>query len=633
MPLLIVILEVLGCLGFGALTLRACGVLSRLSPFERLTWSFAIGFGVTGWLVFFLGWSGCLSQWPLGGLLVIGCACLAALLSGPKPLQWPALTRLDWLGIALIAVVFLFDLTEALSPPADADSLAYHFATPKRLLQIGALDFVPRAVDGAAPLLVQMTYVPALGLGGEKALMLWTMLSGWGAGALIFTTARRFVSRGWAMLIALLVLTTPAVIYGGGTGQVEVRATLFVLVAALCVAEAAKTSLARYALIAGLMAGFYAGTKYLGLLFVVSAGVVLLLSAFSSGRAVRHAAVFSVGAILAGFQWYFWNWLHSGDPIFPFLVGRLGIGDVSLWPADYQKWFESGFFDVERAVPSSVWWLFAYPVKATFAGAPEFESARTGLGPFLALVAPLALLGAYQVRQRLLTSPLVILMAIGILFYVLWFLTGSSQRIRHLVPIYALIVIPMATAAVRYSSEHGLKTLLSTIVGVTLVIQLAGHAVYSANYTRYVLGAETREAFLHRNITAFDLVDWVNRNLDQADQLFTTQRQLIYFLAVPVLYGHQYLDARVDLRAEAAPDRLLAQLRKQAVTHVMLAHGMAGAERVLSPVDLIWEPLKKAACMTLLYSGEFTNITSRALAVRDGRFVAEIYVLRESCRL
>ena len=82
-----------------------------------------------------------------------------------------------WALLAMLAFVLACDLCEGLAPPADADSLAYHFALPKQFLSAGHLQFVPRAVDGAVPLLPQMTYLVALGLGGERAMTLWTMVS------------------------------------------------------------------------------------------------------------------------------------------------------------------------------------------------------------------------------------------------------------------------------------------------------------------------------------------------------------------------------------------------------------------------------------------------------------------------
>ena len=76
-----------------------------------------------------------------------------------------------------------------------------------------------------------MTYLPAYGLGGELALTMWTMISGWGAAGLIYSFLRQWTNNKWALVITLVYMTTPAVVFGGGSGHVEVRMILFLLLA------------------------------------------------------------------------------------------------------------------------------------------------------------------------------------------------------------------------------------------------------------------------------------------------------------------------------------------------------------------------------------------------------------------
>ncbi len=203
----VVFLQALCCLGLGAAILRLFRITDALSPGERLTWAFAVGFGALGWLLFFLGVAGRFSAGPLLILLVTG-ACGSVLLRGSaapsKRVDSPSsFGAADFVLMAGMAIAVGFNLLEGLAPPADADTLAYHFALPKQFLQAGTLEFVPRAVDGAVPLLVQMTYVPVLGLGGEGALTLWTMVSEWAATALVFVVCRRRLDRRWSLATAL----------------------------------------------------------------------------------------------------------------------------------------------------------------------------------------------------------------------------------------------------------------------------------------------------------------------------------------------------------------------------------------------------------------------------------------------
>ncbi|MFQ5695500.1 MAG: hypothetical protein ACE5HB_05890, partial [Terriglobia bacterium] len=210
-----VVLVFAASLGAGAVVLAAVGVLGDLRRGEAVAWSFAAGFGVIGWLVFFpaalghIAWAEmlALSLVAAAGMILLRRAAPAA-----RPSQSP-----DWIGRTLlcaIAVALVFDVLEGVSPPADADSLTYHFALPKQFLAAGRLEFVPRA-EGLVPLLPQMTYLLALGLGGEQALTLWTMVSSWMVSALLFVLCRRYLSLNWSLAAALIYLTTPAVLYGG----------------------------------------------------------------------------------------------------------------------------------------------------------------------------------------------------------------------------------------------------------------------------------------------------------------------------------------------------------------------------------------------------------------------------------
>ena len=135
------------CLGAGAALLRLLRVAADHQGWEGVIWSFAAGFGTVGWLGFFLAATGWLST----SQLIIFCAVcslgvvyfrpgsLSIEIAGP----WTPRTCLLLLAAAIVAVI---SVMQGISPPTDADSLAYHFALPKQFIQYGELEFVPRAV-------------------------------------------------------------------------------------------------------------------------------------------------------------------------------------------------------------------------------------------------------------------------------------------------------------------------------------------------------------------------------------------------------------------------------------------------------------------------------------------------------
>ncbi|CAN0464414.1 unnamed protein product, partial [Discosporangium mesarthrocarpum] len=386
--ILAVSLLAFSCLGYGRLAIRLSGVHSYIADdLEEYALAFALGVGIFGWLVFFPGISGYLSPALFWIICLLGAgSAIAIWLRAGMSIKRPHFSRLELLLLALIVCVALIDVIEGISPPADADSLAYHFALPADFLASGEISFVPRAVSGAIPLLLHMTYAAALGTGGELALTLWVTITGWAAALLLFVMMRRHVSRVWALSVGLVVLTTPAILYGSGNGQTEVRCILFVLASLAFMMSGQQVGRPALFLLAGLCAGFYLGAKYYGLIFVGAAGLVIL---FQRGG-VRNGLLFGAAAMVAGFQWYFWNWLHTGDPVFPTLVNLLAFPDTPFWTRDFGRYFAEtmalGELPLERTVLN---WL-GYPIFSIFNLVEPLEGGRTGFGVFVLLILPLA---------------------------------------------------------------------------------------------------------------------------------------------------------------------------------------------------------------------------------------------------
>ncbi len=130
-----VLLLFAACLGAGAAVLACVRVLGDFDRGEAVAWSFAAGFGVIGWLVFFAAALGHV-RW---GEMVVLCLVAAAGMillrrAAPGPRPPPSPDRIGRALLCAIAVALVFDVLEGVSPPADADSLTYHFALPKHHL-------------------------------------------------------------------------------------------------------------------------------------------------------------------------------------------------------------------------------------------------------------------------------------------------------------------------------------------------------------------------------------------------------------------------------------------------------------------------------------------------------------------
>lgn len=628
MALGIVALELMCCLGLGAVILRLLRIDDEFTPGEHAAFAFVIGFGILGWLIFPLGLLGVLNKSALFGLLLAGSSGVILLRQKKWSLSADRPDGLGWGLSALILAAMLLDLAEGLSPPGDADSLAYHFTAIKHFLDAGRIVFILRPGDGSIPYLTQMTYLPALALGGERALTLWTMVSGWAPAALLFVVSRRHLSQNWSLAATLIFLTTPAMIYGAGTGQIEARLAMFVLVAAWAAARSLETGRLNYAVLAGLAVGFYGGSKYLGLLFAVACGLTLL----AQKRWLAHGLVFSAVTLAAGFQWYAWNGIHTGDPFFPMFFQWLGRDDLLLWSKEQNLFYQQVFMNQDRPLPRTLFWFFLFPFQATLDSPPITEAKAVGLGPFALLVLPFAALGAWKFRNRVPGSRLLIYGAIAFLFYALWFFSGPSQRVRHLLPILPLLLICLTVAAERFSKQGRFQWPLAAAVAATVSFQMFVGAVFSVKYLRYIASDESRESFLLRNIKHYAPVPWINARLSKSDKLFISERQLFYFLEMPYLSGSPSTQSAVNTReGQEDPVILFRQLKAAGITHVLGARGNEG-EKKLSPPAL--ELLSRTNCLDLLNKFEAAGIGSRTFsASTSSKTTLDLFKLNDAACL
>jgi len=604
----------LGCVGYGILALSAVRVGPHTeNAMVRLILSFIIGFGFIGWLLFFPGILGLFHPvlfWSVGG---VGAALLLWQRARFRSLFANlSFTYFEKALLAVIGLVLTLDLLEGISPPADADSLAYHFALPRDFIVNGEIDFVMRAVTGAIPMLIHMTYGAALGTGGELGLTLWTMVTGWAAGFLLYAIVRPHLSRPWALSLLIVFLTTPAVLYGGGSGQVEIRAAAFALAGgAFIVAARRYDSYGLFAL-AGVCAGYFIGAKFFGLAFAGAAGLFVLFSA----NGLKRACVFAIAAVLVGFQWYLWNWIHTDDPVFPMLTNLLQFPDSAYWTQEFGRYFTAMLAHGELPLNRSlVNWLL-YPVYATFNMVVKIEGGRTGFGILVAIILPAAMAGLCN--RNLWRSDFAIPLLIAVEFFTVWFFSGTAQRTRHLLPIYPLLLLGLYPLAVGLARQANLVRPLTAGVAAAVALQLAGQAIFSFNYVQHVFSPETRPQFLARNVPGATSADWINRNLPAGAKIAFMNRQLAYLIERPAFSMHPHIQVVIDARVTAGDGaRFVRQVRGQGVTHLLLpAHSYVSdypSSEGLAFRNMIGR-LRASGCLASVAEIDTVGISSRTLS-------------------
>lgn len=563
LPPIVLVAMAAAAIGWGSAVLRLIGIRDDLPRPVHAVWSFAVGLGTMGWLLYFPGIAGLFRPDAFIVFIALGIGGLYwARLPRPVPIR-----SADYFIVALcavLAVVFAFDLCAAWSPQADGDTTAYHLELPRQFLAAGKVFFTPRAIDGAVPLLLHMTYAIALGLGGETAFTLWVMMTKWAAVAVLYLLARDYLPVRLSLGVAAVFATLPALTYGGLTGQVEPKMALLLTVAVAMASRAARADDVRFAILAGLCTGFLVEIKYTMGLPAVAIAVMLLVYT----RGLKLPFLYGVAALFAGWQWFAFNYAASGDPVFPLLYGILPYTDGGIW-SDLQNASFRQFAQDESTWPRTLWNAVQYPVLATLMPLKSFESERIGLGPYALIVLPLAVAAAWQKRRTLLRHPLTPTACVIAASYLLWFFLGPSLRVRHFLPLMPMLLALLTVAAARCVPP--IKGFLPAVIAAVVLIQLGGTTLFDLKFVKYVTGGQTREDFLRANVTKYALAEWVNEHLaGPGIKVLHPERQLNYFLKPKYLFAHPRFSAEVEVH-DRVPSyaAFLKQLRRAGITHIL----------------------------------------------------------------
>ena len=588
---------ILACLGAGMVLLSAMRILDGQRYTVKICLSFAVGLGFIGWLFFWLGSVGLYSQevvWFICGLMIAGLIPLRQHFI-PSSIRIN-FSILEWALLSLVLVAIAADFLEALAPPVEADSLAYHFQLPKQFIEEGRLIFVPRALDGAIPLLVQMTYVAVLLLGGNEdtALTLWTFVTGWAPGFLLFAFSRRWLALHWSLALLLLFQTLPAMLYGAGSGQIEPRLAMFVLISAFGLVELKNNPRFGPILLIGLGAGLYAASKYTGLLFVAAAGISVLI--FSGRHWFRNGLVCGFAMLVVGGQWYGWNAYHTGDPIFPVLFSSLGLEDGVFWDADYASSLND-YLDYRS--DQIKWWerWLAYPIVTTLFPSVAMEAGRVGLGPYFLMIAPFSLTGVWHQRNKLKTSSLAPVALTAFLFYVLWLEFGGIPKVRHLIPLLPIVMICLAVGSVKaIEACPNLRFPIGLAMVLSLVVNMVVVGFFVRPYVVYAMSGFDREVFLNNNVNGYPAVFWLNQQ-DGIDKVLLTYRAYRYYVRPASFFAFPGVQKLIEVRSgRVEPEFFWNQMLELEISHILTDRPTSMSLGIAS-VDSAIKKLVEAGCL------------------------------------
>ncbi len=371
---------------------------------------------------------------------------------------WAALHSLEMANwrergaLALLLFVLSIHWFAALVPEFSADGLAMHLAVPADIAAHRAMTFHPDVfVWSVMPMAADFTYTIVYLLGGEASASLLNFALLAAIAALLYGSARHWLRRDAALIVAALFVSTPLVNLVTGSLFIENFAAAMILGMVIALWRYREGGGSPDLWLAAALGGTAASAKFGACVFVLTALAIAAVEA-RRRRTLKPALTAAVLLLLFALPPYAIAYAKTGNPVFPFLNLR--------FPSPL---LEHGIEFRNNAYTQPLTWNT--PFDLTFHTSRYLEGLNGAIGFQYLLLIPLAAIALFAARgygARLAAA--IALIAGGAVM-------ASQPYARYVYPSMPLLAIPFAALLARVAPRqrplyHAL--LLAAIVCIAL---------------------------------------------------------------------------------------------------------------------------------------------------------------------
>lgn len=468
-------------------------------------------------------------------------------------------------GIKLALAAFLIVyLLSTLAPPMDGDSLIAYLDVPRQYLDAEAITPLPYETHSTVPMNIQMLSTMALTVRGDELAQIlagFTMAAG--CALVIFALGRRYLSAEIGLLAALIFVSMRAVMMQVPSARSNLGFAFFDLLAVYSICRWAFDSHRnrndRWLIAGGILSGLALGTNYYAGFtgIALAAGITIVSRKDGLGKLALRLVSYGVTVLLLASPWLVKNYVYVGNPVAPVLNPLFGLPSLEL--------------NVHtRSIPGlvTILWDMATGYIAIY-GRP--------VGPVLLLILP-GLLLIKPIPRKVRTALLFF-----IPLYLLWYI--GVQRPRNLLTGLGVLSLVAAYVYVELGRRsHLLHHSFMVLIAAFLLFDWADHAhrfFVTAQYQRYILGLESRDAYINRRLDmsasypSGAMIRYMNEQLSDDAHILAVNNGFGYYIHQP------YIDSRMvdgDFEHDTASDEgaLLDQWRTAGITHVFVNEDYVG---------------------------------------------------------
>ena len=444
--------------------------------------------------------------------------------------------------LVCLGIEIIFNLT----PPISRDALIHHLAIPKLWLKHRGFYEIPWAEYSYYPMYINLLYIVCLYFKNDIAPKFIHFAFGLGTGWLIYLYLKEKFDRNWGLLGMMIFLTMPIVIWLSTSAYIDLGMTFFTTGSVLAFLKWRDSEYKglKWLLISSFCMGIAVGSKYNALIALLIMNMFLMLSFVRDTHrqigALQYGTLFFVIAALVASPWYLKNYFQTGNPLYPLFdsffqsLHHRPVQEV-LYGQAIEKAGQISFFKMREVMYGETFWeTLLIPLRMFFQGKDNsYQYFQGALNPILIVFSPFILLNKKYVKDK-------IFFVLFSVFFVIMAYFLTAKQVRYVLPVLPFLAI-ISVMGIKdlvdnlgegtvYSSPHftkKVKSIARIVILASVAILLAFNFLYLKNRTDiikpfpYVLGQETKKAFLKRHLLHYHAVEYINQNLPDDAKVFT----------------------------------------------------------------------------------------------------------------
>jgi len=497
----------------------------------------------------------------IAGYEVPGVIALAGNALRAVPTALKSLRPLHMAVAALLLILLIFAVVQALAPPWDYDGLMYHLYAPKLFLRAGGILSLPDTWQANGPLATEMLFAFGLALGSDVVAKLVHLTFGLLLAAGTYAMARRLIGEGAGWIALAALVGVPLLPSLASLAYADLAWATFQFGSLYALVLWRQNKQAEWLAAAGAMAGFALGSKYLAL------GAVAVLIPFVLWESrklgvrcmLRNGLVFSAFAAVIGSPWYVKNWILLGNPVFPFYfpTETWTRARIDLLMA-YLSSFGAGHrWDEFLLLPWDLY--FRNEAFGTFMRVADYPG----------MLFPLA--AAYRLHAK--GRQLDMIAIVTMVWFLIWAL--GSQQTRFLLPVFPLLSVLACAPLAALAGSLAWPRFGRVAAGVLAALSLTPTLVFSGLFAYFtptspvVLGLESKSDFLKTRVTGYRAMQYIQSTLPREARVLMMWDGQGYYCDERCLPDAEQSQWVRWSQGSPDPATLARQLKAAGITHLL----------------------------------------------------------------